>query len=201
VLFSLGRGVEASAAWEAALEEAEKDRELSAVCRLHIARGLLLSAPADRGVPALSLREDIAREIDLIKSDPYYTAFGWVVAGLADKELGSYGEAETSVKKALNIHEKERYLEQAAYDWFLIGSIRSVAGSYDGAREALESAIVLDRRVENSWGLAADWRALGDVCVKAGDSTGAGAAYRRSAEIFRSLGMDDAAARTENRGQ
>ncbi|MDR0624243.1 MAG: hypothetical protein LBG10_07410 [Treponema sp.] len=200
VLFSLGRGEEASGAWETAFQEAETmgRRDLSALCRIHIARGRLLSAAGDTA-GAQAVREEVSREIGFLKSGDYYTAFGWIVTGLADKGLGRYGEAEEAVKKALEIHEKGRYLEQAAYDWFLIASIRSVAGQYPAAQEALDAAIALDRRAENSWGLAADWRALGDVFKKAGDAAAAGSAYRRSAEIFRSLGMDDAAAEAEGR--
>jgi tetratricopeptide (TPR) repeat protein len=202
VFFSLGRTEDASGAWEAAFSEAETTgrRDLSALCRIHTARGRLLSAsPQDAGA-ALAVREEVGREMGFIKSDAYYTAFGWIVAGLADKGLGRYDDAENSVKKALDIHEKGRYIEQAAYDWFLIASIRSVAGQYAGAQKALESAIAMDRRVENSYGLAADWRALGDVFKKSGNAAEAGTAYRRSAEIFRSLGMDDAAAEAETRG-
>jgi hypothetical protein len=44
-----------------------------------------------------------------------------------------------------------------------------------------------------------DWRALGDVHKKAGNATEAQTAYRRSAEIFRSLGMEAAAEEAENR--
>jgi tetratricopeptide (TPR) repeat protein len=203
VLFSLGRGEEASGSWDAAYSEAEKtgSRELSALCRIHIARGRLLSAAAEDTAAARTVREEVGRDIGFVKSDVYYTAFGWNVAGLADKVLGRYGDAEESVKKALAIHEKGLYVEQAAYDWFLIASIRSVAGQYADAQKALDSAIDLDRRVENSWGLAADWRALGDVFKKSGNAAEAGSAYRRSAEIFRSLGMDDAAADAEARGQ
>jgi tetratricopeptide (TPR) repeat protein len=197
--FSLGRGEEASRVWNAALAEAERtdDRQLAAVSRIHIARGALLSG-GEENFP--SLRDEILRNLGRIGSDPFYTAFGWVTAGLADKALGRYDDAEASVKKALALHEKARYLELAAYDWYLIASIRSVAGRYAAARAALESAIALDRRAENSWGLATDWRALGDVWKKEGNAAEARAAYGRSAEIFRSLAMEDAAADAEGRG-
>jgi tetratricopeptide (TPR) repeat protein len=197
-LFSLGRGDEARQSWNAALAEAEQaeDRQLAAISRIHIARGALLSG-GEENFP--SLRDEIFRNLDLIDQDPFYAAFGWVSAGLADRALGRYGDAEASVKKALALHEKARYLEMAAYDWYLIASIRSVAGQYPAARAALESAIAMDRRAENSWGLATDWRALGDVWKKAGNAEEAEAAYRRSAEIFRSLGMEDAAKETESR--
>jgi tetratricopeptide (TPR) repeat protein len=129
--------------------------------------------------------------------DRSYIAFAWLVIGLAEKELGRYAEAESAVKKGLDIHEKDLYLEQAAYDWYLIASFRSLSGNYNGARQALESAMVLDRRVENSYGLATDWRALGDVFKKAGSPAESRQAYLRSAEIFRSLGNDQEAAGVE----
>ncbi|MDR1099180.1 MAG: hypothetical protein LBL28_01740, partial [Treponema sp.] len=178
VLFSLGRGEEASLAWNTALAEAEKSgsQELGSLSRIHIIRGLILSA-GEGGSVTPAIREEIGRELGRIKSDDFYVAFGWVVAGLADKNLGRYEDAEASVRKALAIHEKDRYLEQAAYDWYLIASIRSAAGQYPRARDALNSAIALDRRAENSWGLATDWRALGDVLKKAGDAAESEAAY------------------------
>jgi tetratricopeptide (TPR) repeat protein len=206
VLFSLGRAEEASASWEAALAEAEKrgTPELAAVSRVHIARGRLLSpggASSDllRKSEAASVLEQVNREMNSIKSDKLYTAFAWIVYGLAERDLGRHAEAEASVKRSLAIHEKERYFEQAAYDWFLIASIRSLSGSTAGAAQALESAIGFDRRVENSWGLAADWRALGDVYQKAGKAAEAREAYSRAAAIFRALGEDGAAAEAENR--
>jgi tetratricopeptide (TPR) repeat protein len=194
VLFSQGRGEEAARAWAAALAEAELSglEELAAISRIHIARGALLAAGEGAG-RAGTIREEVRRELGRVKSDPFYIAFGWVAAALADKEAGRYDEAEASVKKALAFHEKQRFLEQAAYDWYLIAWIRSTAGRYAAAREALESALALDRRAENSWGLATDWRALGDVQKKAGNTVEAEAAYRRAAEIFEVLGMDDAA--------
>jgi tetratricopeptide (TPR) repeat protein len=200
VLFSLGRQEEASLIWNAALAEAEEfgSQELGALSRIHLARGAILSAGAGSGIDP-ALREEVNRNLGHIKSDDFYAAFGWVVMGLADKALGRLDDAEASIKKALALHEKRRYLEQAAYDWFLIASIRSLAGRYPDAREALASAISLDRRTENSWGLAMDWRALGDVHKKAENAVEAQTAYRRSAEIFRSLGMEAAAEEAENR--
>ena len=198
VLFALGRADEASAGWEAALKEAEKrgERELAAVSRVHIARGRLLAGGASE---AQAVRETVNRELAGIKSDRLYVAFAWAVIGLAERDLGRYREAEAAVKRSLDIHEKERYFEQAAYDWFMIASIRSLSGNYNSALEALDSAIDLDRRMENSWGLAADWRAAGDVRKKAGKSAEAREAYLRAAEIFRALGSDQAAAETESR--
>ncbi|MDR1286851.1 MAG: hypothetical protein LBK08_04505 [Treponema sp.] len=147
---------------------------------------------------AQSVRDDVIGEMSVIK-DRQYTALGWTVAALAERELGNYAEAEAAVRRALSIHEKDRYLEQAAYDWYLIASIRSTGGMYPAAEEAIAQAITFDRRAENSQGLAADWRALGDIRKKTGDTAGAAAAYRRSAEIFKSLGMDAQAAGAEGR--
>jgi tetratricopeptide (TPR) repeat protein len=197
-LFALGRVDEAVACWNASLAEAEKsgNSQFIAVCRIHIARGDLL---AEGGAEmARSVRDEVNRELSSVGKDKLDIAFGWVVIGLAEKELGRPGEAEAAVKKSLAIHEKALYLEQAAYDWYLIASIRSQAGNYAGAQAALESALILDRRSENSYGLATDWRALGDVYKKAGNTADAETAWRRSAEIFRSLGLDEAAEQVEN---
>jgi tetratricopeptide (TPR) repeat protein len=201
--FYLGRTEEAFALWAETQSEAEKDNigELAAVCRIHIARGRLLAALAageDGPSAALSARNETAGAMTLIK-DKMYTAFGWLVIALAERELKNFQEAEAVVKKALAIHEKGRYLEQTAYDWYLIASIRSTGGMYAGAEEAITEAIGFDRRAENSRGLAADWRALGDIRKKAGNSSGAEEAYKRSAEIYRSLGMETEARAAERR--
>ena len=205
VLFALGRAEEAETGWAAALDEAEKrgDRELTAVCRVHQARGRLLAAilaADDTAAAAQAVRDEVNREMAAVK-DRLYTAFAWLVIGLAEKEMGRYGEAEAAVKKSLDIHEKERYLEQAAYDWYLIASFRSPAGNYDAAREALEAAMALDRRVENTYGLATDWRAMGDVFKRAGRGAEAREAYIRAAEIFRAMGNDADAAASEKRAE
>ncbi|GHU87200.1 hypothetical protein FACS189476_02210 [Spirochaetia bacterium] len=189
ILFSLGRRDEAAAAWDASLAEAEtlKHQELAAICRIYRARGRLLgeSGTADE------VKAELNRELGFIKTDQLSLALGWTVMGLAEKESRRFTEAEAAVKKALAIHEKDNYLEQAAYDWYLIASIRSVAGKYDSAREALEQAITLDRRAENSWGLATDWRALAEVYRKAGKNAEAEAAAKHSAEIFKSLALEN----------
>jgi len=191
VLFALGNTQGASEAWNKALDEAAftGNANLAAVCRIHIARGKLLSHES----PAQSVRDDVNRELALIKSDETYIAFAWTVIGLAEKEMGRYAAAEEAVRRALAIHEKTRNLELAAYDWFMIASFRSLSGNYSGALKALESAIEYDRRTENSWGLANDWQALGDVQKKAGNLDAARAAYSRAAAIFRALGNAEAA--------
>jgi tetratricopeptide (TPR) repeat protein len=191
VLFALGNTQDAFEAWNKALEEAAfaENKELAAVCRIHIARGKLFSQEGS----AQSVRDDVNRELALIKSDEIYIAFAWTVIGLAEKEMGRYAAAEDAVKRALAINEKVRSLEVAAYDWFMIASFRSLSGNYSGALKALESAIEYDRRTENSLGLANDWQALGDVQKKAGDLDAARAAYLRAANIFRALGHSEAA--------
>jgi tetratricopeptide (TPR) repeat protein len=196
VIFSMGRGQEAVEGWNEALAEAERagNKELSAVGRIHIARGRLLS-PGGKA-DAQSVRDEVEQNMGMVKSDRLYTAFSWTVIGLAEKELGRYAPAETAVRRSLEIHEKDRYFEQAAFDWFMIASFRSLSGDYQGAKKALESAIEFDRRVENSWGLASDWRALGDVSQKAGDQASARTAYLRAAGIFTAIGNETAAQET-----
>jgi tetratricopeptide (TPR) repeat protein len=201
ILFYLGRGEEAQRAWAAALAEAEaaREEELAAVSRIFMARSRLISPSGETpGDGAGEVRAQVQNEMSKIKSRSY-TALGWTVTGLAEKALGRWDDAESSINKALDIHKKDNYLEQAAYDWYLIASVRSVAGQYAAAREALEEALAYDRRAENTYGLGMDWLALGDVLTKAGDTAGAETAYRRSAEIFRSIGLENEAAETAGR--
>ena len=199
VLFSLGQVDEAAAGWNGALAEAVQmgNQELIAVCRIHISRGRLLS-PQGRS-QAQSVRDDVTRDMAQIRSERQYVALAWTVIGLAERELGRYAQAETALRRSLDIHEKDRNLDLAAYDWFLIASCRSLSGDYGRARQALEAAMDFDRRVENSWGLANDWRAMGDVQTRAGNRDSARAAYTRAAEIYRALGLDDAAAQALSR--
>jgi tetratricopeptide (TPR) repeat protein len=195
--FSMGNHEEAFAAWDAAREEAEKagEGELTAAAGIYISRGrLILLSKSGASPEALEeLRLGVTRHISLIKSDFLSTALGWITLGLIYKEEGLYPEAEDAFGRALVIHGKNRYLEEAAYDWYLIASVRSVAGRCDEAAEALETAIAFDRRAENGYGLAADWSALGEVYAKAGKTAESGAAKERAAAIFKSIGLDDSA--------
>jgi tetratricopeptide (TPR) repeat protein len=195
ILAYLGRAGEARTSFEGALAEAERinSAELAAVSRLHIARQELLEG--SRG--AAEVRDQVKQEIALIKTEQADLALGWIVIGLAEKELGNWGDAEKGIKNALDIHVKAGSLEQAAYDWYLIASIRSVSGVYQGALDALDEAIGYDRRAENTYGLGMDWRAMGDVYKKEGKDAAADIAYRRSAEIFRSSNMTKEAAEAE----
>jgi tetratricopeptide (TPR) repeat protein len=205
VFTHLGRGEEAQAAYTAALAEAEEagDRELAAICRIYMARSRLLAALAEGGANAQAAARDLLAQlrpdIQAIKTDMPAAALGWIVAGLAEKELGLWSDAESSLEKALDIHIKERYLELGAYDWYLIASVRSMAGRYDSALTALNSALELDRRAENTFGLGMDWTALGDVHKKSGDRAASAQAYRRAAEIFRSIDLEKEAAEAERR--
>jgi tetratricopeptide (TPR) repeat protein len=196
ILSFQGDAAGAAAAWDEALAEAERagERELAALCRVYMARSRLQSGASPPG----EVRAAVGKELPLLK-DRLSAALAWTVAGLAEKEDRRWNEAEAAVKKALDIHLQDDYLENAAYDWFLIASIRSVAGNYPAAREALGEAVLLDRRTENSYGLASDWRALGDLHRKAGESAEAAAAWARSAGIFRSIGMEAEAAAVEAR--
>ena len=197
VLFTLGSRNEAFAEWEQAIALAQKhgNRELLSVSKVYFARGRLLSG----GASAQTILDEVNSEAVNIKADKLYIAFSWQVKGLALRELRSFREAEDAVKRSLDIHEKEIYLENASYDWYLIASIRSLSGNTSGALQALESSIALDRRVENTWGLAADWRAMGDVHRKAGNNNEAMEAYQRSMAIFTAMGRDREAAEIKKR--
>ena len=196
-LHALGRTAEAEKIWRDAEVEANFAGEpvLASASRTYRTRSMLLSGRAD---PAGALAET-QKEQEILKSDKLLSAVGWTVQGLAEKELGRYEEAEKSVANALAVHEKERYLEQAAYDWYLIASIRSMAGNYGPAVEALNRSLDFDRRAENTFGLAMDWAALGDVFLKMEDETAAALSWRRSAEIFRAMDRNDQAREVESR--
>jgi tetratricopeptide (TPR) repeat protein len=197
VLFSLGRAGEAYMEWEQAVALAEKhgDRELISVSRVFYARGRLVSGSSS----AQSVLDEVTREAVNIKTDNLYIAFSWQVRGLALRELRSFREAEDAVRRSLDIHEKERYLENASYDWYLIASIRSLAGNTQGALQALDASLALDRRVENSWGIAATWRAIGDVHRKSGNDSEAVEAYQRARAIYDAMGNDYEAAEIDRR--
>jgi tetratricopeptide (TPR) repeat protein len=208
-LFFLGRREEAAAVWQAALNEATAggDAELAAISRIYQERGTLLSLLARTsgdGDPAAGtdgragtggtrdvtgiaeIRSRVQADLGAVKADRLSAALGWIVIGLAEKESGRYREAEDALKKAMAIHEGERYSEQAAYDWYLIASVFSVSGRYEDAISALNEALKFDRRAENVYGLGKDWLAIGDVYAKAGKQDQSLAAYQRAAEIFRS---------------
>jgi tetratricopeptide (TPR) repeat protein len=202
-LFSLGRPDEAFASWEEARLEGEAlgDNNLSALARIAVLRGRLVLLLADGGAnpPELeNIRALAAGEI-AGRIDAAGQASAWLVAGMAEKELGRYAEAESAIRRALKIHDDGRYLEEAAYDWYLIASIRSVAGNYDSALEALDMAIGFDRRAENGFGLGSSWQAVGDVRTKAGDIAAAAAAYRRAAGIYRAIGLEALAVMAESK--
>jgi len=184
-LYALGRADEAERIWRDAEIEATFGEEpmLASACRIYRARSTLISGKADtKEVLAL-----VEKEIDILKPDKLFYAMAWTVKGMAEKDLGRFEEAEKSVMNALSIHEKGRYLEQAAYDWYLIASIRSVNENYREAVEALNKALNFDRRAENTFGLAMDWAALGDVFAKTENNFAANLSWRRAVEIFRAM--------------
>ncbi|MDR0448596.1 MAG: hypothetical protein LBH07_07995, partial [Treponema sp.] len=116
-LFSLDRTSEAEKLWQDAEKEAVSSGEtlLASVCRIYKTRSLFISGKLN---PEETLNL-VLHEQDILKKDKLYSALTWTVKGMAEKELGRYTEAEKSVMNALAIHEKNRYLEQAAYDWYL----------------------------------------------------------------------------------
>jgi tetratricopeptide (TPR) repeat protein len=132
-----------------------------------------------------------------VRQDDNATAVGNITLGFAEKQMGRWAEAESAVRRALSFHESGLFLEEAAYDWFLIASIRSMAGNYNASLEALDAAIGFDRRAENGFGLASSWQARGDVLSKAGRAAEAAAAWSRAAEIYRAIGLNDFAEKTE----
>jgi tetratricopeptide (TPR) repeat protein len=203
IYFSMGLHGEAFKDWESASVEGEAagQKNLAALARIYTARGrLVLDSPEFRaGLSGEEIRDQIQREISLINKDDQALATGWMVLGMAEKELGRYPEAESAVRRALAIHEKGLFLEEAAYDWYLLASIRSVSGQYAAALEALAPAIGFDRRAEHGFGLASRWQAMGEVYLQNEQPGEAEAAFRRAVEIFKALRLDDAAGKAEAR--
>ena len=199
VFFSLGRYDEAFGEWDNASSEGDSSGEaaLAALARIYSIRSrlVLLGDGTGDANTVEEYRAQLNRDMAVVRNDDISTAVAYIALGLAEKALGRWAEAESAVRRALDIHERNYRLEDAAYGWFLIASIRSVAGNYDGALEALRSAISLDRRSENGYGLASSWHAMGDVNQKAGRTQDAEAAWRRAAEIYRAIGLPDQAER------
>jgi tetratricopeptide (TPR) repeat protein len=199
-LFALGRVDEAFAEWESAASEADSSGEpvLAALARIYSIRAsiVLLDGGAGTANPE-ELKNQLNSEMTAVRQDNNATAVGNITIGLAEKQLGRWAEAESAVRRALSFHESGLFLEEAAYDWFLIASIRSMAGNYNAALEALDAAIGFDRRAENGFGLASSWQARGDVLSKAGRAAEAAAAWSRAAEIYRAIGLNDLAEKTE----
>ena len=201
ILFALGRHDEAFQELEnsAAEGDASSEKVLASLARIYIIRARLRQQEEgiknDDAIKELIVQ--LNREMSGVGSDSIATAAGYVTLGMAAKLNGRFSEAENVVKKALEIHEKGRFLEDSAYDWFLIASIRSMAGYYDLSIEALKRAISFDRRAENGFGLASSWQAMGDVYKKAGNNNESSLAYRRAAEIYRTIGFDERAEKLE----
>jgi len=182
VLYSMNRINEAFSEWEQAVAEAErfKNTELISAAKIFLARGNLLT----ERLSAQALLNEVNRESANIKNSRTFIAFSWQVKGLAFRALGSFNEAEAAFRNSLEIHLKDRYLEQASYDWYSIASVRSLSGNIQGALSALESSLEIDRRIENSWGIASSYRAMGDVYRKAGRQNEALESYRRARAIY-----------------
>ena len=191
ILFSQNKADEAEAVWNGALAEAEASgqTELVSQARIYLARSSLIAGTAS----AANVKDRVNKELAVIKSDTLAIALGWTVIGRAEQKDRNFSAAEAAYQKAAAIHDKENYLEQAAYDWYLIASSRSVSGQSAAAVEALNTALAYDRRAENTFGLASDWRALGDVYKRAGKPDETDADYRRAAEIFRAIPLEQAA--------
>jgi len=204
-LFALNRKEEAIDEWKSASDEGDASGEpiLAALARIYSIRAQIVLLETEPGTANVEeLKKQLISEMAVVKSDANATAIGNVTLGLAERQMGNWGEAEKAVNDALSYHEKGLFLEEAAYDWFLIASIRSMNGKYDTSLDALEKAISFDRRAENGYGLAFSWKAKGDVYSKmGGKEKDAQAAWSRAAEIYRAIGLDNLAEKLEEKNQ
>ncbi|MCL2381659.1 MAG: tetratricopeptide repeat protein [Treponema sp.] len=211
VLFSLGRSAEAFQTWESAAAEGDASGlpALAARARIYAIRARLVQLSAEywyaespqagqaADAEAQGLKEQVLREISVVRRDAAATASGYITLGMAEKQLRRWAQAEAAAMRALGIYERGRLLADAAYAWFVIASIRSVAGNYDDALAALRTAIAFDRRAENGFGLASSWHAMGDVYRNSGRAGESRAAHRRAADIYRAIGLDSHARELE----
>jgi len=203
-LFALGHNKEALAEWKSASDEGDASGQpvLAAMARIYSIRAQIMLLDTEPGTANIQdLSDQLSREMAVVKSDANATSVGNVTLGFAEKQMGNWTEAESAVKKALSYHESGLFLEEAAYDWFLIASIRSMAGNYDTSIDALNMAIRFDRRAENGFGLASSWQAMGGVFSKAGRSGEAQVAWRRAADIYRAIGLNNLAENLEEKFQ
>ena len=205
-LFALGHEDAAFEEWEAAAAEGDAAglALLASLARIYSIRASLMLLDRDENTAAaLSSAQDyitrINREMAIVRTDQMAAAAAFITLGLAEKQLGRWAEAEGALRRALEIYERNFYLEDAAYTWFLIGAVRSVSGRHDAALEALRIAIGFDRRAENGYGLASSWQAMGGVYLNAGRHNESQAAFRRAEEIFRAIGLNQHAERISNR--
>jgi tetratricopeptide (TPR) repeat protein len=208
-LFYLGRHADAFLEWENASLEGDASAEpvLAALARIYAIRAriiLLANEPEERDAAGARTNSDIeeltaqlSREMSIVRADAVSTAAWHVTMGLAERQLGRWAEAEREVRRALEFHERNNNLEDAAYCWFLIASIRSFAGNHNASLEALRTAIRLDRQAENGFGLASSWQAMGDVYQRAGRLEEASSARQRAAEIYRAIGLHNRAENIE----
>lgn len=206
--FNEGLRDKAALTWQTALTEAQGAhlKTETSAAKLYMARGKLpegdSAAPADvqqrKGI-ASEVKAQAQAELPNFKGNVLYTAFAWKVIGLAEKEIGNAKAAEEALMQAVSLHEKNRYLEDAAYDWYLIASVRSKNGQFTQALTALDKAIAFDRRAENTNGLGMSWMAVGMVQEKMGNPDKAAYAYGRAADIFASgfMGQNEKAARAK----
>jgi tetratricopeptide (TPR) repeat protein len=200
IYYYLGKENDAQSFWNDALQTAEEagNTELIAICTIYLARYKLLSNSGDSAV-ANAVKKEIQDTLPLLKKDSLNAADGWIVASLAEKDLGNRAAAEAHLQKAIAIHTKKNSLELAAYDWYLLASVYSMWNSWSKAISAVQTALALDRRAENSHGLGSDYLALGDIYTKAGNTAKAAAMYQRSRSIFIAARMEHEAAEAQDR--
>lgn len=180
--------------WKQAKEEAEQAHSavLTAAANIHLARGNLAEgsgqpemSDTDRKKRAEESRATVLAAQKELDGTVVYEAYAWRVLSLAEKELGNTDAALQAIDRAADIHDGEKFLEDAGYDWYIRASILSKAERYTEALPALEEALRFDRRAEISAGTGRNWLAIGQVRNKTGDTEGARTAWIRARDIFR----------------
>ena len=132
-----------------------------------------------------------------VKGDTYSEAQFKSVAGDVYRLKKDYASAEASYREAADIFTKNRYLSEIGITWYKIAQVCSLNSKKAQACTAIEQAIFYDRCAENSAALGADYYAKAIILMKGSitDSQKQEALYslEHSADIFKSVKMDDAA--------
>jgi tetratricopeptide (TPR) repeat protein len=109
--------------------------------------------------------------------------------GTAYKNTGDLARARDLFQKSLAVNLSADLMEEAAGDYYMIASVDSKQGDYAKADSNLQLALQLDKKMENSLGIAKDLYALGLVAAKRKDDAAAYDYFKRSYNVYTSLGL------------
>lgn len=147
-----------------------------------------------------SLITKLDQNISAVKKDAYNEAQFKSVKGDVYKKAGKLSEAEASYRDAAKLYTDNRYLSELGISWYKISQVCSLNKKKSDALTAINNAIFYDRSAENSSALGADYYAKGLILSKTPYTPSqikeADFCFQHSADIYNSIGMKDAAAKS-----